>query len=141
MSEPRPSWTATPVVTDAVNVPSQSYVVVPGDTLRGIADKTGAGSEAIARANHIDQPFTVYTGQKLQIPGGRYHRVKRGESGIAIARAYGVPWHGIVDLNELEDPYRPPRRANVSCCMSAASDEIDDNGCSAPPPLTSASTI
>jgi murein DD-endopeptidase MepM/ murein hydrolase activator NlpD len=103
--QPKPSWTARPVVTDAVDVPSQTYVVVPGDTLRSISDKTGAGSEAIARANHINQPFTVYVGQRLQIPGGRYHRVKRGESGIAIARAYGVAWHTVVDLNDLEEPY------------------------------------
>jgi murein DD-endopeptidase MepM/ murein hydrolase activator NlpD len=92
-------------VTDAVDVPSQRYVVVAGDTLRGIADKTGAGSEAIARANRIEWPFVVRIGQRLEIPGGRYHRVKRGESGIAIARAYGVPWHTIVDLNALEEPY------------------------------------
>jgi murein DD-endopeptidase MepM/ murein hydrolase activator NlpD len=105
VAEPRSSWTASAVVTDAVNVPGQSYVVVAGDTLRGIAEKTGAGSEAIARANRIEWPFVVRTGERLTIPGGRYHRVKRGESGIAIARAYGVPWRVIVDLNQLEEPY------------------------------------
>lgn len=105
VEEAQPSWVARPVVTDAVEVPSQSYTVAPGDTLRGIADKTGAGSEAIARANGLEPPFIIRVGQRLQIPGGRYHRVKRGESGIAIARAYGVPWHAVVDLNDLEDPY------------------------------------
>jgi len=103
--QPRPSWTARPVVTDAVDVAAQRYVVLPGDTLRGIAEKTGAGSEAIARSNHLEWPFVVRAGERLEIPGGRYHRVKRGESGIAIARAYGVAWHTIVDLNALEEPY------------------------------------
>ena len=70
-----------------------------------LAEKTGAGSEAIARANRIEWPFVVRAGQRLAVPGGRYHQVKRGESGIAIARAYGVAWHTIVDLNQLEDPY------------------------------------
>jgi murein DD-endopeptidase MepM/ murein hydrolase activator NlpD len=101
----RPSWTARPVVPDAVDVPGQSYTVVPGDSLRAIADKTGAGSEAIARANHIEPPFVVRVGERLTIPGGRYHRVNPGESGIAIARAYGVAWRTIVDLNQLEEPY------------------------------------
>ena len=33
------------------------------------------------------------------MPGGRRHIVKRGETGIAIARAYGVPWSRIAASN------------------------------------------
>ena len=61
------------MITDAADVPSQSYVVAAGDTLRGIGDKTGAGSEAIARANNIEWPFVVRLGQpgKARIPDPR----------------------------------------------------------------------
>ncbi len=38
----------------------------------------------------------------ITVPGGRQHRVKRGETGIAIARAYGVPWSRIAAANRLE---------------------------------------
>lgn len=38
-------------------------------------------------------------------PQGRFHIVKPGETGIAIARAYGVPWRDIVALNRLREPY------------------------------------
>ncbi|TRW18156.1 M23 family metallopeptidase [Glacieibacterium frigidum] len=38
-------------------------------------------------------------------PGGRVHTVKAGETGIAIARAYGVEWQRIVALNKLRAPY------------------------------------
>lgn len=38
-------------------------------------------------------------------PGGRRHTVKAGETGIAIARAYGVEWQRIVTLNKLRVPY------------------------------------
>jgi murein DD-endopeptidase MepM/ murein hydrolase activator NlpD len=35
------------------------------------------------------------------VPGGRRHTVKRGETGIAIAKAYGVPWSRIATANGL----------------------------------------
>ena len=102
---PRPAWEARPVAADAQDVAEQSYVVRSGDSLRRIADRTGAGSEAIARANDLAPPFTIYAGQRLRIPGGRYHQVRSGETGIAIARAYGVQWSRIVAANDLVEPY------------------------------------
>lgn len=102
---PRPAWEARPVTPNATEVATQQYVVAPGDTLRGIAEKTGAGSEAIARANQLPPPFTIRPGQTLAIPGGRYHQVRQGETGIAIARAYGVPWPQVVTANALTEPY------------------------------------
>lgn len=102
---PRPAWEARPVVADAATIPDSSYVVRPGDTLRAVADRTGASSEAIARANDIEAPFTIRVGQRLSIPGGRYHLVRKGETGIAIARAYGVEWSRIVTANALVEPY------------------------------------
>lgn len=101
----RPAWEARPVTPDAQVVATQSYTVAPGDTLRRIAERTGAGAEAIARANALEPPFAVRAGQVLTIPGGRYHLVRQGETGIAIARAYGVEWGRIVAANALEEPY------------------------------------
>lgn len=34
-----------------------------------------------------------------QVPGGREHRVKPGETGLAIAAAYKVPWRSIASAN------------------------------------------
>lgn len=39
-----PAWEAKPVTPDAVTVQPSSYVVQRGDSLRGIAARTGAGS-------------------------------------------------------------------------------------------------
>ncbi|KQN00938.1 hypothetical protein ASE85_09410 [Sphingobium sp. Leaf26] len=105
LAEPQPVWTAQQVVPGARTIPASTYIVQPGDTLRGIGNRTGAGSEAIARANGLTPPYGVRAGQKLQIPGGRYHLVAEGETGIAIAAAYGVPWRQIVDVNGLDEPY------------------------------------
>lgn len=102
---PRPAWESRPVAPDARTVEASIYVVQPGDTLRRIADFTGAGSEAIARANGLAVPYTIRAGQRLTIPAGRYHLVRQGETGIAIARAYGVPWSRIIEANALAEPY------------------------------------
>lgn len=37
--------------------------------------------------------------------GGRLHTVKYGETGIAIAQAYGVRWSEVVSANKLVPPY------------------------------------
>src|SRR3546814_16492259 len=87
------------------DLPAQTYVVRPGDTLRRISDRLGASSEAIARANNIPPPFIIRVGERLSIPGGRYHRAKSGETGIAIAPASGVSWSKVVDGNDLDEPY------------------------------------
>ena len=99
------AWSPATVRTDADIVPDSVYVVQPGDTLRGIGNRTRAGSEAIARANAIAAPYVIRPGQQLAIPGGRYHLVQASETGIAIARAYRVSWADVVDANGLTEPY------------------------------------
>ncbi len=102
---PPPAWEARRASADGRVVLTTAYTVQPGDTLRRIADRTGAGADAIARANAMVAPFVIHPGQRLTIPGGRYHLVRDGETGIAIARAYGVPWANMVAANGLTDPY------------------------------------
>lgn len=46
------------------------YTVRPGDTLSAIARRLGVGTSELAAANGIKAPYRVYTGQKLNIPGG-----------------------------------------------------------------------
>jgi len=41
----------------------------------------------------------------VSVTGGRLHTVKPGETGIAIARAYGVRWSDVVAANKLVPPY------------------------------------
>lgn len=103
--QPTPAWEARSAAANAREVATTSYVVQPGDTLSQIAQRTGAGLQAIARLNGLDSPDMIRAGQRLSIPAGRYHEVARGETGIAIARAYGVQWSEVVALNGLEEPY------------------------------------
>jgi murein DD-endopeptidase MepM/ murein hydrolase activator NlpD len=100
-----PVWEMRPVAANAKVVEGGDYIVQPGDTLRAIGAKTGAGSETLARINDLQPPYTLRVGQHLTVPAGRYHKVSAGETGIAIARAYGVDWHDIVTLNGLTEPF------------------------------------
>lgn len=152
---PPPTWTAQAVTPNAVKVEDSTYIVKPGDTLRGIANRTGASSELIAATNNLTAPYIIRPGQKLQITGGRYHGVSGGETGIAIARAYGVPWRDVVALNGLEEPFvlrvgqrlllpaatpMDPQRLTIEQRAAAFDLDIDDIVTGSQPALASATT-
>ncbi|MBK6415125.1 M23 family metallopeptidase [Sphingopyxis sp.] len=101
----RPTWTLKTAATNAVRVSADLYTVRPGDTLRTIGERNGAGSEALALENDLAPPFILHPGQQIRIPAGLYHRVGAGETGISIARAYGAEWGEIITINALADPY------------------------------------
>ncbi len=103
--EPTPSWNPATVTRNAQTVDASVHIVRPGDTLYRIGNQTGAGAEAIAKANGLTAPFALQAGQKLRIPAGQFHKVAAGETGIAIARAYGVAWSDLVALNALTAPF------------------------------------
>lgn len=103
--EPTPSWNPATVTRNAQTVDASIYIVRAGDTLYRIGNQTGAGAEAIAKANGLTAPFALQAGQKLRIPAGQFHKVAAGETGIAIARAYGVAWSDLVALNALTAPF------------------------------------
>lgn len=105
LPETPPAWEAKPAAANARAIEGTLYRVQSGDTLRGVGNHTGAGSEAIARANGLVAPYTLRIGQILRIPAGRYHLVGPGETGIAIARAYRVSWQRMVSLNGLSEPF------------------------------------
>jgi murein DD-endopeptidase MepM/ murein hydrolase activator NlpD len=102
---PTPGWSPATVQRNAQLVDPKTYVVRSGDTLYRIGNETGAGADAIARANGLSAPYILQVGQRLDIPAGLYHRIGAGETGIAIARAYGVSWSEVVALNTLQEPY------------------------------------
>lgn len=102
---PLTSWQPGAVAANATEIEASRYTVRSGDTLSGIARRTGASIRSIAGANTIAPPYVIQPGQVLDIPAGRYHEVQRGETGIAIARSYGVDWSQVATLNRMEEPF------------------------------------
>lgn len=47
----------------------ESYTIVSGDTLSGIASRLGVSVSSLAAANGIASPNQIYAGQTIQIPG------------------------------------------------------------------------
>jgi murein DD-endopeptidase MepM/ murein hydrolase activator NlpD len=117
-----PSWSPSVVERNARQVATQAYIVQPGDSLFAIASKTGAGATAISDANNLRPPYPIRAGDRLQIPGGLYHKVGSGETGIAIARAYGVVWADVVMMNALQPPYTLQVGQNLLLPTSATAD-------------------
>lgn len=91
---------------------SSTYTVVSGDTLSEIGQKLGVNWKDIANANGIKSPYTIYTGQKLTIPGGSSsssssevtHTVKSGDTLSGIAEKYGTTYQKIAKDNGISDP-------------------------------------
>jgi murein DD-endopeptidase MepM/ murein hydrolase activator NlpD len=102
---PTPSWSPATVGPNLRDVNTGNYIVKQGDTLYRIVAETGASLTAIANENGLVAPYALRIGQSLVIPGGRYHNVSAGETGIAIARAYNTNWNDIVTLNNIAPPY------------------------------------
>ena len=110
-----------------------THVVKRGETLSSIARDYGTTWQAIANANGITDPSTIYVGQKLTIPktggssggsssggtaGCRYrHTVKRGEWVWQIARNYGVSPYAIMRANGMSMPQASTIYAGMVLCI------------------------
>jgi LysM repeat protein len=63
---PAPTPPAAPVSPQG----DEDYEIKKGDTLSGIAKRTGRSVEAITRENKIADPNKIGIGQKIRIPKG-----------------------------------------------------------------------
>ncbi len=111
-----PVTTATPPPTQPPPAGGQGeaiyHIVQPGETLSSIARRYGTTWQAIAQANGITNPNSIYAGQRLLIPasggssGGTSgcrirHTVRAGEWVWQIARDYGVSPYDILAASGL----------------------------------------
>lgn len=76
-----------------------TYIVQPGDTVSGIADKFGVSTDTLRWQNDLKSIEAIKPGQKLEIPPvtGIVHKVKRGDTIYSIAKKYEVDAQGIVN--------------------------------------------
>ncbi|MGF1608152.1 MAG: peptidoglycan DD-metalloendopeptidase family protein [Kiloniellales bacterium] len=86
-----------------------SYRVAAGETLHHVADRFGLPLHSLIDANGLLPPYTLLTGQRLEIPRSRpgrlWHEVAAGDTVHAISRRYGVDMAELARLNRIEPPY------------------------------------
>lgn len=91
------------------------HIVQPGENLFRIALSYGTTVDAIAEANHIVNPWFIYVGQELTIPGGgdgmppsdpggRVHVVQPGDTLYSIAVRYDTTVQALMVANNLSSP-------------------------------------
>ncbi len=103
---------------------SAPHVVAPGETLSGIARRTGTSVASLAAANGIEAPYRIIEGQELTVPaatpgpegttppqgpGPVQVVVRRGDTLSALASAAGVPLPALLAASDLprDAPLRP----------------------------------
>jgi murein DD-endopeptidase MepM/ murein hydrolase activator NlpD len=97
------------------------YVVKPGETLGGIANRAEVPRVLIIEANGLKAPYALKAGQKLVIPRRRSHTVKDGETGLSIALDYGVPWSAVAQANGIDPkaPIKPGQKLAIPTMTKA----------------------
>jgi murein DD-endopeptidase MepM/ murein hydrolase activator NlpD/predicted small lipoprotein YifL len=103
-ASPPPAQTPAQARQEHLSHPSQ-ITVEKGDTLYTISRRYDVPLRSIIDANHLDPPFQVAAGTKLDLPQERFHVVKQGDTLYGIARLYGVEVSALASLNRLNAPY------------------------------------
>lgn len=89
----------------AVAVAGQ-VTVQRGDSLYKIAKRNGVALRALIDANNVAPPYTIYPGQRLNLPATGGYVVQRGDTVFGIAESHGIEPGTLVRANRIEPPYR-----------------------------------
>jgi LysM repeat protein/uncharacterized protein YvpB len=98
------------------------YTVQPGDYLIGISQRLGVNWVDLAALNNLSDPYWIYPGQQLLVPGGgapvpaqpaapaaddvpATYIVQPGDTLSQIAQRYGLYWPALAAANNLVWPY------------------------------------
>lgn len=85
-----------------------TYVIQPGDTLSGIAQRYGTSVNELVKINNISDPDKIYAGNTLRVPesssGAQYYTIRPGDTLSGIAAGFGTTVNALVSLNGIADP-------------------------------------
>jgi LysM repeat protein len=112
---PQPGAASDSVVASAAN---GVHVVARGETLSGLGRRYNVSVSALAAANNLLNPSTIYAGQRLQIPGAattaepgytpietaQTYTVAAGDTLASIATRYGVSLWVLAQVNDIGNP-------------------------------------
>jgi LysM repeat protein len=86
-----------------------TYTVVSGDTLSGIASRFGTTWQELQRINNIPNPNRIFPGQVIRLHGGsapteHTYTVVRSDTLSGIASRFGTTWRVLQEINGIANP-------------------------------------
>jgi peptidoglycan DL-endopeptidase LytE len=103
---------AQPAVSPPVEVPApprpSKHVVAAGENLKVIADRHSVTVASLIIANGLgNQPELIGVGEELVIPPPKsiVHKVREGETVLAVAERYNVTASAVIEANGLQEPF------------------------------------
>ena len=88
-----------------------TYVIQPGDTLSGIAQRFGTTVSTLTQLNGLSNPDRIYAGNTLRVPdngstgtGAQYYTIQPGDTLSGIAVKFGTTVSTLSRLNGISDP-------------------------------------
>ncbi len=107
---------------------TKRITVEKGQTLYAISQKTGVSISDLIKFNNLSAPYSLKSGDQLNIPSPNYHIVKTGETLYAISRLYQMKIDQLIAINDLKPPYAVKvgskiRIANFSTDSAIANEE------------------
>ena len=82
-----------------------AVTVGKGDTVYAIARRHRVSPREVIDVNNLKAPYALRVGQRLKLPGGRVHVVKKGEYLSLIADNYNSNTFSIARINGVAKPY------------------------------------
>ncbi len=91
-----------------------TYVIQPGDTLSGIAQRYGTTVTALTQLNKLSDPDRIYAGNTIKVPESgsdissspQYYTIRSGDTLSEIAQEFGTSVSALTRLNGISNPDR-----------------------------------
>lgn len=105
INTPSPQQPAPPPRSLTAFTGANAVIAGPGDTVYALSRRHRVPVRAIIQANRLRPPYHLNKGQRVVLPRGRQHVVRRGETLYAIARQYQINPYALARTNGLKPPY------------------------------------
>jgi murein DD-endopeptidase MepM/ murein hydrolase activator NlpD len=110
-----------PAAATAVAASGESYTIIPGDTVYGVAERFQVPIRSLIELNNLQPPYRLAAGDQLRLPVQREHVVQAGDNIYDISRQYGVDVSTLAKLNDIPAPYalQPGQRLRLPAPVEA----------------------